>query len=281
MSDEGWQALLDVEGWTIGDMRDARYDHVLHLVSAAIGAEEHYTGANNAARHESVEEAADLDRRIAKAWVGHEALRVLDNSTGFAEKVERAVVSICKHVGAPVPTGHKRYFLVTQESAKAMRRVANESGEKVVDMQLEYDFLSSDMKGNVVRLQKREYGEGKAQTYTRLDSMGAGIPGMAGSQMKRNITQRVYDYLKTQVDPKFVTLRKRRQVFTYNNQYWEVDTIQEPATHAGMSLLCVDVFEDQLEGNLDMPPFIDVVHEVTNDYRYLSYDIAKKPIVIH
>ena len=41
---------MDEEGWTWASLRDKRYDRVLHLVTAAIGAEEFYTRSNNTAR---------------------------------------------------------------------------------------------------------------------------------------------------------------------------------------------------------------------------------------
>jgi hypothetical protein len=39
---------------------------VLHLVTAASGAEAFYTNANNTARRETADEARDLDSRILK-----------------------------------------------------------------------------------------------------------------------------------------------------------------------------------------------------------------------
>ena len=49
-----------------------RYDLVLHLVTAASGAEAFYTNANNTARRETADEARGLDSRIlkviGKAW---------------------------------------------------------------------------------------------------------------------------------------------------------------------------------------------------------------------
>lgn len=41
-------------------IRDGRYDGVLHLVTAACGAEDHYSLDNNEARSESVEVARDV-----------------------------------------------------------------------------------------------------------------------------------------------------------------------------------------------------------------------------
>lgn len=43
-------------------LRDERYDGILHLVTAACGAEEHYSLENNEARSESVEMARDVSK---------------------------------------------------------------------------------------------------------------------------------------------------------------------------------------------------------------------------
>jgi hypothetical protein len=54
--------------------RDQRYTAVLHLVTAANGAEPFYTLENNETRLESAEEARRLDDRVLRAWVGHPRL---------------------------------------------------------------------------------------------------------------------------------------------------------------------------------------------------------------
>lgn len=86
MSTEQWQELLDNNGWNNVSLRDARYNQVIHLVcmwsnvlfslvakvngymftgpqvSAAQGAEDFYTTANNHTRQEPVELARKLDK---------------------------------------------------------------------------------------------------------------------------------------------------------------------------------------------------------------------------
>ena len=78
----------------------ARYDSIVHMMTAAAGAElfytqvpqpqqhcsalltptpTHYTQANNSARRESSEEAQAQDRRIMAAWSGHQGHFVVDN----------------------------------------------------------------------------------------------------------------------------------------------------------------------------------------------------------
>jgi thymidylate kinase len=74
-SGPAWQALLDETGWSNSQLRDKRYDLVLHLVTAADGAEDFYTKANNESRFEDVKEAVNSDKRTQLAWIGHPYFR--------------------------------------------------------------------------------------------------------------------------------------------------------------------------------------------------------------
>ena len=77
------------------------YDAVVHLVTAADGAEEYYTTANNGARTETAEQARHLDSLVRKAWGEHPTHFTVDNSGkgGFAEKQQRVVDTVLKIVG--------------------------------------------------------------------------------------------------------------------------------------------------------------------------------------
>ena len=66
-----WQALLDETHWSTIQLRDRRYEAVIHMVTAADGAAKFYSDANNEARYESVEEAIALDRKLINSYVGH------------------------------------------------------------------------------------------------------------------------------------------------------------------------------------------------------------------
>jgi len=78
-----------------------RYDMVLHLVTAANGAEQFYTKANNAVRSETPELAREIDSKIIGAWRAHPRLAVVDNSTDFNGKMARVVEHVTKLVDEP------------------------------------------------------------------------------------------------------------------------------------------------------------------------------------
>jgi hypothetical protein len=55
-SERLWKTILDETGWTTVQLRDKRYDAIIHLCTAANGAEEFYS-LENEARYESPEQA--------------------------------------------------------------------------------------------------------------------------------------------------------------------------------------------------------------------------------
>ena len=61
-------------------LRDKRYDVVVHMVTAAHGAETFYTTENNVARYEDVPTARIVDNNLQKAWMGHPHHLIIDNN---------------------------------------------------------------------------------------------------------------------------------------------------------------------------------------------------------
>ena len=60
-----WSDILARHKLTNVELRDARYDCVIHLVTAAYGAESFYTVDNNAVRLEGISLARELDDKVA------------------------------------------------------------------------------------------------------------------------------------------------------------------------------------------------------------------------
>jgi len=108
-----WQALLDETGWNTIQLRDRRYEAVIHMVTAADGAEQFYTDENNQARYESRDEAIALDKKLVNAWVGHPHFSIIGNKDeGFQKKVDKCVESVCNYIGLPRPTSFHKKFLI-------------------------------------------------------------------------------------------------------------------------------------------------------------------------
>jgi len=100
LSAREWRGLLENRGsQTNVDLREKIYDAVLHLVTAAEGAERHYTTENNDVRTETPERAREMDALTRRAWLGHPRHLVFNNSTDFQGKMQRVQRALAGIVG--------------------------------------------------------------------------------------------------------------------------------------------------------------------------------------
>lgn len=122
-----WQAILDETGWSTIQLRDRRYEAVIHLMTAAEGAEQFYQTENNSARSESLEEAREIDRRLINAWVGHPQFNIIKNKKkGFKTKIDYCMRKTLSLIGMPQPTSMtKKYLLVVDKNAPELHQISN------------------------------------------------------------------------------------------------------------------------------------------------------------
>jgi CYTH domain-containing protein/predicted ATPase len=257
---EAWMALLDEYDWTVVGLRDKRYEAVLHLVTAADGAEAFYTTENNAVRSETPAEARVLDQRVRDAWVGHPHLRVIVNSGDFAHKVQRVVAAVCQVAGAPEPREIERKFLVRTSGSQQEIPVHFE------EFEIEQTYLLSQ-DGWEARVRRRGQRGSSTYTHTMKRSVAAG----QRLKIERQITGREYIAFLAQSDPARRTLKKCRRVFLWANQYFEWDIFKDP--RPGLELLEVEV--DTLDALVELPPFLSIEREVTQDEKYANHTIAQ------
>lgn len=92
-------------GWNNVELRDNRYNQIIHMVSAANGAEDFYSTEDHACRSEGIGLARELDYKAASAWVGHPYFDVIDNSQDFESKICRMIEAVCQKLG--IDTGDR------------------------------------------------------------------------------------------------------------------------------------------------------------------------------
>ena len=71
----------------------------IHLVTAAIGAEAFYTTGNNEARHETLEQAREMDHRFREVWSDHPRRMIIENEGDFEVKMYRMWVHLQDYLG--------------------------------------------------------------------------------------------------------------------------------------------------------------------------------------
>jgi len=96
---EQWEEILLKNGCDEVDIRDNRYHQIVHMVSAAKGAEEFYTIEHHATRLEGLEEARERDTKAAEAWIGHPYVDIIDNTCDFENKINRLISCVAQKMG--------------------------------------------------------------------------------------------------------------------------------------------------------------------------------------
>lgn len=250
-----WDEITRAVGTSTTQLRDHRYDAVLHLVSAADGAEEFYTTANNKERTEGLELARTLDKKVIAAWTGHPHLRVINNHENFDSKIHRVLKEISDVLSLPQPIVEERKYVV--EIVGDIPSV-NES-------EITQTYLSSDPNSEV-RLRKRSWGKKDVFVLTTKKRVSA----TEQVETDRQITTSLYESLLQQADPYRQTIRKTRRSFIWQGQYFEVDTFEAPVQ--GLTILETKGVEANEQ--VKFPPFLKVVKDITANTDYYNYNIA-------
>lgn len=110
---EQWDAIMDEVGINKHTMLK-RYDIVIHMVTAADGAEKHYQTDNNQARSEGLKLAIELDRSLQRAYASHSNQIVIGNYevNGFSDKIQSVQNYILQTLQVvPINNYHRKYLV--------------------------------------------------------------------------------------------------------------------------------------------------------------------------
>jgi len=102
ISRDAWEKILTKLGLEDIEISDNRYNHIVHMQSAAIGAEKFYTTEDHTARFEGIELARERDNRAMEAWRDHPYVDIIDNRSDFDSKINRLIDVVVKRVGINV-----------------------------------------------------------------------------------------------------------------------------------------------------------------------------------
>ena len=253
--------MIKISGYTMMNLM-ARYDAVIHMVTAADGAEEAYieNKSKNKARYESVEEAISTDKALLAVWTGHSHLRVIDNSTNFDDKITRVIKEIHSILGIPSPLEIERKFLIESPYLEELKKQLVVSESNIVQT-----YLCDDGCGYERRIRQRGKAGDYIYYYTEKKKLRDGVR----VEKERLISESEYIEFLTQTDFRKKQIRKTRYCFIYDNLYFELDVYPFAENWA--------ILEVELTNENDIvtiPDFIKVIKEVTNDEAYSNYALA-------
>ena len=260
MAPEEWADITADAGVNAGMLRQ-RYDAVLHLVSAADGAEQYYTTATNSTRYEQADEeglriARELDKKVIRAWTGHPHLRVINNHDDFEQKMQRVIREISSVLGLPQPVTEERKYIVEVTGPLP----------DTIDSDILQTYLVSEP-GTEVRLRRRSWATGKVVNVHNTKKRTA--PGEQ-IETERQVENALYESLLQQADPYRQPISKLRQSFIWRGQHFELDTYRGPLQ--GLVILETKGIADVEDVNF--PPFIRVIQDVTGNKAYYNYNLA-------
>jgi CYTH domain-containing protein len=262
------QVLLDSDfgiGLGVEQVR-SRYAGVIHLVTAANGAEEFYTLSNNSARSESIEHARTLDERTKQCWLGCGHVSVIPNQIqgkqiSFDQKMRLARDKVFSLLGIPVPIEIEDKFLLDgfdpSEIPVPYQKVA-----------IEQIYLDPVIHGIEERVRMRTWGGYSSYYYTSKEP----DPRTGGRfEIEKMISHKEYIHLLKRRDPSRIPILKDRYCFLYDDQYFEIDVMQ--GVHVG--LVYLEREKTNKNESTVVPGFIRVKQDVTGDANHSMAFLAR------
>ena len=260
MDEETFASVLQNLGVNEVELRDS-YDAVFHLVTAAKGAEEFYTTANNAARKESAAEAAAMDDKFIAAWTGHPHFRVIDNSTGFEGKMKRLIAEISSYLGEPEPYEVERKFLIEYPDIGRLESMPN---CQKVDILQYYLKVTPEEERKVRR-------RGQDGHYIYCETVKRRFTDQKRIAIERRISKDEFDQLISHRNSCLGKIRKTRYCLTHNNQYFKIDVYPFWKDKA-----IADIELQHEDDPIVFPEEIKVIKDVTGDKAYKNSSLAQR-----
>lgn len=259
MTPEMWEDITAKAGTDSNKLR-SRYDAVLHLVSAADGAEKYYTTATNAVRYEQMNEeglriARELDKKVVKAWSGHPHLRVINNNDDFNAKLNRVLKEIANVVGLPQPIEEERKYIV---------EITGEIPEST-ESDITQTYLVAEP-GVEMRLRRR----GWSGKFVNVLTTKKRISETEQIETERQVDNNLYESLVKQADPYRQTIHKKRRSFIWKGQFFELDSYIKPCK----DLVILETKGIAEHNDVKFPPFVRVLEDITGNRDYYNYNLA-------
>lgn len=237
------------------------YGAVFHLVTAADGAEEHYSLLNNGARRENPEQARKIDGEILSAWTGTPHLRVIGNSESFDAKLDTLLTEVLAYLGIPSHFEIERKFLIEYPDLNLLSKI--KTCRKIPITQA---YLTTPGEGSF-RIRKR--GAGKNAVY--IKTVKIKISDIKRIETESYISEKEYNgYLNNKA---YVTgvISKDRYCVVWNKSYFELDVY--PFWNDRATLEIELLSEDQ---PYELPGFVKLIREVTFEKEYRNYALAQR-----
>jgi hypothetical protein len=162
------QRVYEETGWDEKFTCFDRYDQVIHLVTAAQGAEKFYTLENNVARSETPEMAKQCDKRLHEEWMIHPKFTLIDNSeNGFQKKLDRVINAVSALVNNK-PIANKMIKMVincSEEDLKLPKEIKTYSFFETIN------YLVSQDEDRLYSVKKRKVPNSELRSFFHTEKI--------------------------------------------------------------------------------------------------------------
>jgi hypothetical protein len=289
------QRVYEETGWDENFTCIDRYDQVIHLVTAAQGAEKFYTLENNVARSETPELAMQVDRRLYEEWMIHPKFTLIDNSeNGFQRKLDR-VINVVSALVNNKPVANKMVKMVInckEEDLKLPEEIRTYTFHENVT------YLKSDEKNRLYNIKKRRMPDSKLRSYFHTEKI-LNLGESVYMEMTRPIGVKNYKGFCQLKDPERTEINRKVISFSMMNEKFvnvynlEIYKFEDPSTQNKILSMKKELFGNQmvqdtslvlLRGFTDTNKFPEDIFEqylpqhadVTKDENFILNEIAKK-----
>lgn len=283
LTTDQWKTLVDEWDIDVVRMRDRRYDMVIHLVTAADGAEDFYSSGilgTNEARVENLQQSRDLDKKLQKAWMAHPCFVVIDNkkNKGFTNKIERVETAVMRHLGFPTSVKFNNKYLLRNNDGKLLDKLLN------CGLVLEKSYLTDtyiktkdDLSNNIHYLRMR-WGDSVRKNFMKIRKTLIKHDEDDKDELvtiRRQITWKEYKSYEAMKAEGMKPITRERAVFLWKSKNFLVDCIEIDGYR-----FAILIIETEMSGEIEeieRPEVIEnsTICEITDVEEWQMYNLAR------
>ena len=160
-----------------------------------------------------------------------------------------------------IPTETERKFIIKMPDEDSLMALEGCVRSRIVQTYLKNDGSGSE------RIRKREYDDKTIYTHTIKQRISA----MSALEDEEQISHESYKLLKLRKDPDKRKIKKTRYAIPWQGHVAEIDVYPFWQKQAIM-----EIELESEEEEVDLPPFVTVIREVTGDKSYSNNSLSKK-----
>ena len=202
-----------------------------------------------------VENEQATERKAVIDWVGHPHLRVVD----VGESCEPLLDEVTALLGIPEPREIERKFLIKMPDLQMLSSLPE---CRAVKLSQTYILLPD---GTNARVRRR--GDGEDCSYVK--TVKQRLTDRTRIEIEEPLTAEEYRDLLKFADPLRLSIEKTRYCLVWHNTYFELDVFDFWDRQA---FLEIELLSEEQE--ISLPPFLEVLREVTDNSAYGNSALA-------